>query len=198
MQIARIVCLCWGPTGISHRWAAGPRTLVELSFHPQRLSTRDPSSIKLWRRSLYWRRPSETMVDGALSWSVCRLVGDARRFDDIRVRLTSMITRPFVEWRPVPTGPRLANFQDVARRQILRRAHIDDPAWLNVSRHLPCRCQSRRRLNYWHPVQIGPAKYGKDARKDAIGSDFSPLGDTQSDPFKRANDSVRQVAAALL
>ena len=77
--------------------------LLVLSVHPQEV----PSFLWRWRRSLYRRRPSEAMVDGALSWSVCRLAGETRRFDYLCVWLSSAIVRLFVVgastvWRRVP------------------------------------------------------------------------------------------------
>ena len=92
-----------------------------------------------------------------------------------------------------------------------RRADIDDRARSNVSRQLRRRSRSRCRLNDRLPLHIatkemslsavsatrGRTKYGKKARKDAICSEFSLLGDSTSDLFKRANVSIAPAAAAL-
>ena len=89
----------------------GPLNL-ELSSDHQRPSTRRR------RGSLYIRRSYETMVDGAMSWSVCRLGRDTRRFDDLRVELSSAITWPFVIGasivrRRVTAGSQVLDAQDV-------------------------------------------------------------------------------------
>ena len=121
-----------------------------------------PSSVR--RGSLYRRRPSETVVDGAPSWSVCRLARETRWFDDLRVsdrlavrhrrfghlmsrsrRATSLARPRYRDDTRVSSSFSLASF---------RRAHMDGPAWSNASRQLHRRSSSRRRLNDQHPLNI--------------------------------------------
>ena len=73
------------PTGIPLRWAAEPSTLVGPS------SDHQCSTTQRQRGSLYIRRSYETMVGGAMSWSVYRLARDTRQFGDLRVGLSSAI-----------------------------------------------------------------------------------------------------------
>ena len=129
-----------------------------LSVHPQEAS----SSLRRWRGSLYRHRPYETMIDGALSWTVCRLVRDTKRFDDHRVGLSSAIARPFVlgastVWRRVSAGSRtLKMSRRYSSKQLLlagvfpshRHRRLGTVERLSS---VSSRSRSRRLLNYRYP-----------------------------------------------
>ena len=123
------------------------------------------------------------------------------------LRPSEVALPPGLERPRRPDDTRASSFFSSAS---FRCADIDDRARSNVSRQLRGRSRSRFRLNNRLPVHIatkelslsavsatrGQTKYGKKARKDAICSEFSLLGDSASDLFKRQR-LCRPAAAAL-